>query len=120
MHAILQAFAEWSDAWKGHTVEVKCDNLPVVNGVNNRTIRGDAINPLQSLLLLAAIHDIEVRATWIPTEENAIVDALSRFDMNRLANLVGQQHTDSLQSRQPSRISHKISRLKRNITSSTV
>jgi Reverse transcriptase (RNA-dependent DNA polymerase) len=119
MHAIWHAFAEWSDAWRGHAVEIKCDNIPVVAGINNRTIRGDAIDPLQSLLLLAAIHDIEVRATWIPTKENAIADALSRFDMNKLANLVGQQHTDSLQSRQPSRISHKTSLLKHNTTSTT-
>src|SRR5271169_56840 len=116
MFAILYAFAEWCDDWKGQSVNIHCDNDAVVKGVNKSTIRGAAIHPLQSLLLLAATRDIVVRATWIPTKENAIADALSRFDMKRLANLVGVQGISIPQSRQPSQISKKISLLKQTIT----
>jgi hypothetical protein len=118
MHAVLHAFALWGDSWKGHLVEVKCDNEAVVMGINKKTIRGAAIGPLQHLLLLAAVLDVEVRATWISSEENALADALSRFDMTRVSELTGQLNY-SLPSRQPSLISERISRLKQNITSTT-
>jgi hypothetical protein len=118
MHAVLHAFAEWGDNWKGQLVEVQCDNEAVVAGINKRTIRGSAIGPLQHLLLLAAVLDVEVRATWIPTKENALADALSRFDVARITTLTGQEKF-SLPSRQSARFSQKISHLMQNFTSST-
>jgi ribonuclease HI len=119
MFAILYAFAEWGTKWKGHRVTIYCDNEAVVKGINKRTIRGTAIAPLQDILLLAATLDIAVRAHWISTKENAIADALSRFDIKRIANLLGEQVTSSLRFRQPSNIVQKISCLKQNITSTT-
>lgn len=118
MHAVLHAFAHWGDNWKGHLVEVQCDNEAVVAGINKKTIRGAAIGPLQHLLLLAAILDVDIRATWIPSEENALADALSRFEMKKVAQLTGQENV-SLPSRQASLIAEKISRLKQDITSTT-
>ena len=84
---------------------------------SKKTIGGAAIGPLHPLLLLATILDVEVRATWIPTEENALA-ALSRFDMTRVAALTGQD-SFSLPSRQTSHISQKISRLMQDFTSFT-
>jgi hypothetical protein len=118
MHAVLHAFAEWGDNWKGQFVEVQCDNEAVVAGINKKSIRGSAIGPLQHLLLLAAVLDVEVRATWIPTKENALADALSRFDITRITALTGQIHF-SLPSRQSARFSQKISHLMQSFTSST-
>jgi hypothetical protein len=117
MHAVLYAFAKWGDHWKGQLVEARCDNEAVVTGINKKTIRGAAIGPLQHLLLLAAVLDVEIRATWIPTKENALADALSRFDLIRVARLTGQENV-SLPSRQPSHISQKISHLMQNFSSS--
>jgi hypothetical protein len=119
MLAVLYAFAEWCEEWKGGAVTVKCDNTAVFNGINKKSIRGPAIEPLQKLLLLAGAYDIVVRAIWISTEENAIADALSRFDKKRLTNLLGVQAVSSLPSRQSSQITQKISRLMRNTTSTT-
>ena len=75
-------FAEWCDfnEWRGAEIIVKCDNDAVVDGLNKKSISGPAIEPLQTLLLLAASRDIVVRATWIPTEENEIADALIEID----------------------------------------
>ena len=84
MFTILYAFDEWGDEWKGDAVNVKCDNSPVVNGINKKSICGSAIEPLQRLLL-AAIYDIAVRATWIPMEENAITDA-QKWGFHHLQN----------------------------------
>lgn len=119
MFAVLYAFAQWGDKWRGHEVHVLCDNEAVVTGITKGTIRGAAIQPLQSLLLIAALQDIAVRVTWISTKANAIADSLSRFDMEKFANLVGSQPIRILPRRQPSQISQKISLLKHNITSTT-
>ena len=119
MYAVLYAFAQWGDKWRGHEVHILCDNEAVVTGISKKTIRGAAIQPLQSLLLIAAIQDIAVRVTWISTKANAIADSLSRFDMKKFANLVGSQPIRILPRRQPSHIQQKISLLKRSITSTT-
>jgi hypothetical protein len=119
MFAVLFAIAEWGESWKGQELLVKCDNEAVVHGINKKTIRGAAIAPLQQLLLLTALNDIVVKATWISTKENAVADALSRFDTKKLAKLVGVQALSMVQSRQTSRLSLKISHLKRNTSSTT-
>jgi hypothetical protein len=46
---------------------------------------------LRRLLLLAAtfqVHDLQ--AVWVSSEDNALADALSRWDRNRIANLCPQ------------------------------
>ena len=40
MHAVLYAFAEWSENWSGQLVNVLCDNDAVVVAINKKTIRG--------------------------------------------------------------------------------
>jgi len=116
MYAVLYAFAAWGSEWKGNRVEILCDNETVVAGINKRTIRGRAIEPLQQIFLIAGCHDIAVRATWIPTHENKIADALSRFDRKRLTNLVGVQLANSLCRRQHSILKSRISLLKQRST----
>jgi hypothetical protein len=39
------------------------------------------------LFLIAAIYDIEIVPFWVPSEENMVADAASRYDHDRLANL---------------------------------
>jgi len=85
-YAILFALAKWGDSWSGYRITFMCDNTAIVDAINKTSIRGDAINPLQLILLTAALHDIEVNACWLPTKDNWIADALSRFNLKRLAN----------------------------------
>ena len=89
-YAILFALAKWSQEWKGCTLLVMCDNSAIVQALNTRTIRGNAITPLQLIFLTAAIDDIEIYSEWLSTKENWIADALSRFDLKRIANLFPQ------------------------------
>jgi hypothetical protein len=120
LFAILYAFAEWSEQWSNARAIIFCDNTAIVGGINKRTIRGAAIDPLQTLFLLAARGNIEVSAVWVPSEANALADALSRFDKKKIANLVGEQLANSLLRRQNSAIMSKISRLMQHSTSTTV
>jgi hypothetical protein len=87
MFAILHAFILWHKEWAHGSLLIACDNSAVVDGVNKRSIKGPAIFPLRTILLIAAVFDIEVKAHWIPSEENVIADAASRHDFKKLANL---------------------------------
>jgi hypothetical protein len=85
-YAVLFAFAKWGPSWEGQHITIMCDNSAIVDAINKRSIRGDAINPLQLLFLTAALYDIDISACWLSSEENWIADSLSRFDFKRLAN----------------------------------
>ena len=68
-------------------VRFACDNTVVVDALNKHSVKGDSLQPLQSILLIAAVYDIAIQAFWIPSEENKVADAASRFDYKRLADL---------------------------------
>src|SRR5436190_18315373 len=87
MFAILHAFLLWHELWTNGRVRIASDSTAIVDAINKRSIKGPAINPLQSILLAAAVFDIELMAFWIPLEENMVADATSRFDFKKLAEL---------------------------------
>ena len=66
------------------------DNRAVVHALENLTIRGATMNVLRWCLLLAIELDLEIDARWIPTNENGLADALSRFDFDKITNLAPQ------------------------------
>ena len=66
------------------------DNRAIAHGMANRTIRGASMAILRRCMLLAAEFDLELEARWIPTKENALADALSRFDYDRVTDLAPQ------------------------------
>jgi hypothetical protein len=87
MFALLHAFLLWHEEWVGGTVRLACDNSGVVDAINKHSIKGPAILPLQRIFLIAAVFDIQILPFWIPSEENIIADAASRYDHKKLANL---------------------------------
>ena len=89
-YAILFAFAKWSTHWHGYTVIIHCDNSAIVSALSTRSIRGDAIDPLQLILLASAAEDIEIVSEWLSSEANWIADALSRFHLHLIADLFPQ------------------------------
>jgi hypothetical protein len=94
MFAILHAFMLWHQAWLGGLVRVACDNSSVVDALNKRSIKGPAIVPLQRILLVAAVSDIQILPFWIPSRENMVADAASRYDYKTLADLGMQVSRD--------------------------
>lgn len=66
------------------------DNKAVVHGLTNRTIRGASMDVLRQYLLLATEYDLDLQARWVSTKENALADALSRSECNRIADLAPQ------------------------------
>ena len=90
MRAVEQALLYWGRQWRGSKVIMHVDNRAVAHGLENQTIRGAPMDVLRRCLLLAAEYDLDLEARWIPTRENALADALSRFDYDRIANLASQ------------------------------
>lgn len=91
-YAILFAFAKWSSHWRSCLVEIHCDNSAIVDAINSRSIRGPAIDILQNLFLLTSLDDIVIHATWLPSQDNWIADALSRFEFSKLTNIFPKLH----------------------------
>ena len=89
-YAVLFAFAKWGECWKGHAVLVMCDNTVVVNAINSKSVRGESIDPLQLILLTTALYDIEVSCQWLSSKDNWIADALSCFDIKKIADIFPQ------------------------------
>src|SRR5436190_2802983 len=87
MFAVLHAFLLWHEVWRGGNVRLACDNSSVVDAINKHSIKGPAIVPLQRIFLIAAVYDIQILPFWIPSEENIVADAASRYDYEKLANL---------------------------------
>jgi len=87
LHALEQALLYWGDQWRGTKVLMHIDNRAVMYELENLTIRGNSMDVLRRCLLLAAYFDLEIEPRWIPTNENGLADALSRFDYNRITNL---------------------------------
>jgi hypothetical protein len=87
MFAVLQALQLWLASFAGRRVHVYCDNEAVVTALRKQTIRGNAISPLRKIAMLAALHDVQLTIHWIATAENALADALSRWDWARVANM---------------------------------
>jgi hypothetical protein len=84
-YAILFALAKWGKNWEGYQIVFMCDNTTIVSALNKKSVHGEAINVLQLIFLTAALYDIEINC-WLASKDNWIADALSRFNLNRLAN----------------------------------
>jgi len=98
-YALLFALAKWGSSWYGHTVIAMCDNSVIVSALNSKSVKGEAIHPLQLIFLTAALNDIDLLSEWLSTKENWIADALSRFQIDKVTNLFPQFQDPSFQLR---------------------
>jgi hypothetical protein len=88
MLAILTAFRLWLPEFSGGKhIAIHTDNTAVYHGLNKRSMRGPAMEPLREITLLAALHDITFSAHWIPTSDNLLADLLSRRQFAKIADL---------------------------------
>src|SRR2546430_1459316 len=74
-----------------------CDNSVIISALNSKSVKGEAIHPLQLIFLMAALNDIELFSEWLSTKENWIADALSHFQIDKVANLFPQLQGPSFQ-----------------------
>jgi hypothetical protein len=87
MLAILTAFRLWLPEFSCKHITIHTDNTAVYHGLNKRSMRGPAIEPLREITLLAALHDITFSAHWLPTKDNLLADLLSRRQFEKIAEI---------------------------------
>ena len=90
MRAVEQAILYWGKVWRSKRVVIHIDNRAVAYGLANGIIRGASMQVLRRCCLLAADHDLELETQWISTKENALADALSRLDTQRITDMAPQ------------------------------
>ena len=85
--AILQGFLLFSHHWLHHTLVIHTNSSTAHAGLRKGFLHGPPNAPLKSLLILAAARDIQIVPHWLPSEENALADALSRNNFQEVANI---------------------------------
>ena len=69
MTGVFQALARLIETFKGSHLYIFGDNFAVVNGLQQNSIMGEAMEPLKRIAMLYAEYDIEVQAHWISTKQ---------------------------------------------------
>ena len=90
LFAVLRALRRWSSEWTGCQVVVHIDNEAAFHAIRSGSIRGGAMDTLRALLLVAAGDDLRLTACWLPSAENGLADAFSRFQFSRVADILPQ------------------------------
>ena len=86
MTAVLHALQTWRKEFKDKRLIIHGDNTGVVNGLENTSIRGPAIDALREMTMILALEDIIIESHWLPSKENLLADILSRGQWKKLAN----------------------------------
>ena len=87
VNAILEALHRWGAQFKRARLIINTDNTNAFHGLKSNRLRGNANQILRRALAIAAQYDIIIEPRWLSSEENALADALSRFDSAQIANL---------------------------------
>jgi len=90
MSAVGQALVYWHAIWKEKRVICHVVYRAVFHGLENRTMRGTIMDVVPQCSLLATEYNLGIQSRWIPTGNNPLADALSRFYSNSVANLARQ------------------------------
>ena len=86
--AILHAILCWGSAWANHHLTFYCDNQAVVAWLTSGTCRSPHSMPIvQMISMMAACLQFSYSCIWIPTEDNTLADAASRFQFTKLFRL---------------------------------
>jgi hypothetical protein len=83
----LQGFLLFSHYWLHHTLVIHTDSPTVHTRLKKGFLHGPPNAPLKSLLILAAARDIHIVQHWFASGENTLADALSRNNLEDIANI---------------------------------
>ncbi len=87
-YAIIYSILCWGDEFKGSHVLFYTDNTDVHAALSNLTIRSEPMMELlRQFLGLACRFDFTFESRWIPSGDNSLADAASRFQYQRLFDL---------------------------------
>lgn len=85
--AVQHAILCWGHQFSGKHIIFHVDNQPVDAAIRNLTIRSaPTMELLRHFLGLACRLDFTFESHWIPTNDNSVADAASRFEFSRMFN----------------------------------
>ena len=80
MYNILAACRVWGHVWQGRVIQVKCDNMAVVQVLQSGKTRDSTLACIaRNIWLEKATHDFELVVDHIPGVDNVVADMLSRW-----------------------------------------
>ena len=91
---IVVALKIWATFWKNHTIEIKRDNMAIVEVLNTGRARDVMLAPCaRSIWLITSMYNIELVVSHIPGVTNVVADLLSIWqgtdqNMAKLKNLL--------------------------------
>lgn len=79
--ALWRALEKWAFWVRGHRVVCKIDNTVLVAALRSGSVRHARTQTLiRKIFSIALSNDLTLAPEWIPSSENCVADALSRFD----------------------------------------
>ena len=84
--AVLHALQIWTQEFKSARLMIYEDNTGVLNSLQNLSIWGPALAPLQEIAIILAVQDIVIESFWLSSEENLLADKLSRGQWTKLTD----------------------------------
>ena len=80
---IVVALKLWGSLWQSHAIEVRCNNMAVVEVLNTGRARDQMLaTSARNIWLLTSMYDIDLVVTHIPGVANVVADLLSRWQHN--------------------------------------
>ena len=77
---LVVALKLWGPYWKDKTVEIKCDNMAVVEVLKSGCARDSVLAMYaHNIWLLSTIFNVELVVNHIPGSHNVVADLLSRW-----------------------------------------
>ncbi|KAL7278212.1 hypothetical protein ACG7TL_008187 [Trametes sanguinea] len=100
IYAALQAAMRWGNLWSGHHVVFHIDNQVIVDAIEtDRNRSRTTMSVLRTLIMIAACLDFSFSSVWLPSKENALADAASRFHTRKTYSTGQRSFIDFLQLR---------------------
>ena len=88
LFAVTVGVLKWIKLFKDQTIHLYCDNRSVCDMINDTA--GKCKNTmvlLRFIVLEGMVHNVNIRAEWVKTDEKGKADALSRFQFGRFREL---------------------------------
>ena len=105
LYAMTAGILAWAERFKNKQIVIFCDNMSVVQMVNNNSSKCmNCMTLIRLIVLHSMIHNVKILVKFVPTKLNGIADSLSRFQMQRFTDLTQGMAIETDQTPIPSEI----------------
>ena len=86
--AVAAAMLTWAERFQNKRIILHCDNMSVVQMINNTTsVCKNCMILIRKLVLHSMYNNLRVYAKYIPTKKNYLADSLSRLKIQKFLQL---------------------------------